>query len=131
MEHFISLEYSIFVLSTWLLLEYRLIGEDLAKTNPFEATLGLRELPEWMQMLILLFSNNFIFFPSIITILIISMIQLHWIEGVITFIVAFVAGSILMKLKIFAELLGFYFLAVIGPLWIVGYVYYGWHLLIS
>ncbi len=128
-EHLTSIDFIFYALSFWLIIEYQLIGGDLANDNPFLGISEVYSLPNWLKLMTLLLSNQFIVFAAILAILIISFFSTPWYVGLISIPIAYIFGLILLRFRILPSILGYYFLGIIGPLWLIGFINYSIYLL--
>lgn len=128
-EHLTSIDFILFALSFWLIVEYQQIGVQLANKNPFSGIPAVFGLPNWLKSMTLLLSNQFIVFTAILAVLIISFFSTPWYVGLISIPIAYIFGLILLRFRILPSILGYYFLGIIGPSWLIGFVNYSIHLL--
>lgn len=128
-EHLTSFDFIYFVLSFWLIIEYQQIGVELAIENPFLSISEVYSLPSWLKTITLLLSNQFIVFAAILAVLITSFFSTPWYVGLISIPIAYIFGMILFRFRIIPLIFGYYFLGIIGPLWLVGFIKYSIHLL--
>jgi hypothetical protein len=128
-EHLTSIDFIFFVLSFWLIVEYQQIGVQIANNNTFSGIPAVLALPNWLKSITLLLSNQFIVFTAILVVLIISFFSTPWYVGLIFIPIAYIFGLILFRFKILPSILGYYFLGIIGPLWLIGFINYSIHLL--
>jgi hypothetical protein len=128
-EHLTSIDFIFFALSFWLIIEYQQIGVQLANNNPFLGIPAVYSLPNWLKSMTLLLSNQFIVFTAILAVLIISFFSTQWYVGLISIPIAYIFGLILLRFRILPSIFGYYFLGIIGPLWLIGFINYSIHLL--
>ena len=123
MNYLISEPYLIFYLSFWLLIEYQTIGKYLT-LNPFESVPSIISFPSWLKTMTLLLSNMFITYALFIGIIISSFFADHWYLPFLALLIGWIIGYILMTTKILKSIIGYKLLAIIGPLWIIGMIYF-------
>lgn len=128
-EHLTSIDFIFFALSFWLIVEYQQIGVQLANTNPFSGIPAVFRLPNWLKSMTRLLSNQFIILTAIMAVLIISLLSTSWYIGLISIPIAYIFGLILFRFRFLPLILGYYFLSVMGPIWLVGFINYSIYLL--
>jgi hypothetical protein len=122
-EYFTSAPALVLIASFWLVLEYQQIGVNLSK-NPFESVAAVHSLPKWLKSLTLLFSNSFVVLPAILLVLGMSFISSPWYLPIINVLVGWIVGYALLSFRLAPAILGYYIIALAGPLWILGFAYY-------
>lgn len=115
--------YLIFYLSFWLLIEYQEIGKFLTM-NPFQSVLSIMTFPSWLKNMTLLFSNMFLTILLFLSIVFLSILSDPWYYPIIGLFIAWSIGLGLLKIGILRMILGYRLIAVLGPLWIIGAIYF-------
>jgi hypothetical protein len=122
-EYLTSAPALVLIASFWLVLEYQQIGIYLSM-NPFESVAAVQSLPKWLKSLTLLFSNSFVVLPAILVILGMSFVSTPWYFPMMNVLIGWIVGYALLSVRLAPAILGYYVIAVAGPLWILGFAYY-------
>jgi len=118
----------LFYSSFWLLFEYEKLGKLIAIGNPFEMPTAISSLPRPIQNFTILLSNNFIVYPVIIGILVFCFFVEPWYTPLIGVITGYIVGYLLSQVNLIRTILGYLGLSLVGPLWLLGFGQYVYHL---
>ena len=123
MQELLSQPYLTLYLSFWLLIELQAIGKYLSG-NSFESVISVQSFPSWLKTTTLLFSNMFIVLAVFVTIIVLAFIVDTWYIPILGLLIGWFGGYILFSTKLLRGILGYRLIAIIGPAWIAGFIFF-------